>query len=513
MTLQKISSVQLIFVFILMLHHSVSAQNIDSLHHLVFEKYGATMNFSIEYSANDFYLVKAKNKSADDRSYEQIQVLKDSLEITGDRAFMLRIGQLYSRLNETTLGKEWFLKALTEYSKAYVSDPNSQKMLKEMVSLHTEMGQTTKAIEKTNRILELSPKDLDYILLNTVFHFMIAKYDDGVQIIDKAAIFYPEDPGLVLMKTMGEVFKLMGALTQESEADKAKVIWANHIHDDNYLNEMKSKFPDNETLQIGISCSELFILFYGKILPIMFELPDDMINYNFNLSDDEQKKLASLEKSFKSFLKNKSNENTYALHYSLGMIKMLQSDFKKAIPNFKKAIDQKPVQFRSSMDKVISGYDNIIASYLFLDDKKSAEKALQTKIDEHAGGDPSAVDHLQLAYVKIENHDLKSATMLLETALGLDSNNVDIYTTLGDIYLLEKKYPDAENLFNLAYDLSPDDKGLYLSLIGLYIANGEIENAVYMANSYLEFDPENEFVLGVKRCYVSSEKPTNKIEK
>lgn len=137
---------------------------------------------------------------------------------------------------------------------------------------------------------------------------------------------------------------------------------------------------------------------------------------------------------------------------------------------------------------------NLASSYI----KNNNIPAAITELNLAAKLDPEAVEpHLVLALLYSSDDKSGLATAEYETALEnaskLQPQNIDIYRTLGAIYLQQKKFKEAENIYRLIIGLSPLDSGAHFYLANIYeelknrnAAKNELKKALELKPDYPE---------------------------
>ncbi len=86
-------------------------------------------------------------------------------------------------------------------------------------------------------------------------------------------------------------------------------------------------------------------------------------------------------------------------------------------------------------------------------------------------------------YVKQRKYE--EAEKIFQTALEKDSEALPIYNELGRLYVKQRKYEEAEKVFLDGIKISNDSKGYFLtSLIKLYHKTGNHQKANALINKY-----------------------------
>jgi Tfp pilus assembly protein PilF len=166
------------------------------------------------------------------------------------------------------------------------------------------------------------------------------------------------------------------------------------------------------------------------------------------------------------FIDTKANaldkNSSFALsHYIMGVIQEDLGNIDEAIQEYKKAL-------KVDNDNLVI-HLNLASSYI----KKSDTAGAIEELNRASGIDPEAIEpHALLALLYSSKGDFDLATREYEIALKnaskLQPKNIDIYKSLGAIYLQQKKFKDAENTYRLIIDLSPNDAQAHFYLANVY---------------------------------------------
>lgn len=167
------------------------------------------------------------------------------------------------------------------------------------------------------------------------------------------------------------------------------------------------------------------------------------------------------------------------MHEDLGDIDMAIQEYKKALK----------LDYKNSVIHL-----HLASSYIKNNDISSAIEELKLTADL----DPEAVEPhavLALLYSSQNKPDLATTEyeIALKNASKIQPQNIEIYRTLGAIYLQEKKFQEAENIYRLIIDLSPNDNEAYFYLANIYeelknrdAAKNELKKALELKPDYHE---------------------------
>jgi len=109
--------------------------------------------------------------------------------------------------------------------------------------------------------------------------------------------------------------------------------------------------------------------------------------------------------------------------------------------------------------------------------------------------DPESVEpHAILALLYTTQNKPEAAAKEYEVALknasALHPKNIDIYKSLGAIYIEQRKYLEAEGMFKLAVGLAPDDAESHFYLASIYNELKDSRLAEKEANKAIELKPD-----------------------
>jgi Tfp pilus assembly protein PilF len=173
-------------------------------------------------------------------------------------------------------------------------------------------------------------------------------------------------------------------------------------------------------------------------------------------------------------------------HYIMAVMYDQLGEIDNAIAEYKKAIK---ADYKNAVIHL-----NLAASYI---KKEQIPKAIE-ELKLSAELDPEAVEpHAILALLYSSGNKLDEAgreyEFALKNASKLEPKNIDIYKSLGAIYLQQKKFKDAEETFRLILNLSPDDAEAHFYLGGIYDeqkdrqkAEKELKKAIELKADYHE---------------------------
>ena len=173
-------------------------------------------------------------------------------------------------------------------------------------------------------------------------------------------------------------------------------------------------------------------------------------------------------------------------HYIMAVMYEDLGDIDRAIQEYKKALK---ADNKSSVIHL-----NLAASLIKKNDIPRAIEELNLIV----GFDPEAIEpHAILAILYSSQNKLDLAAAEYEKALKnaskLEPKNIDIYKSLGAIYLQQKKIKEAQDTYRLILNLSPNDAGAHFYLGSIYnelknnkLAEIELKRAIELKPDYHE---------------------------
>lgn len=180
-----------------------------------------------------------------------------------------------------------------------------------------------------------------------------------------------------------------------------------------------------------------------------------------------------------------AKEDTEGLsHYIMGVYCEDLGDIDRAIQEYQKALKSDP---ESSLLHL-----NLASAFIKKNDAVSAIAQLKQSI----GLAPDAVEPhaiLALVYAAQNNPDLavQEYALALKNAAKLAPKNIEIYKSLGEIYLQQGKLKEAETIFKLVLGMAPADAQAHFYLGSIY----------YDSKDYIAAEKEFKAALKLKPDY------------
>jgi tetratricopeptide (TPR) repeat protein len=501
---KSISSVAL-FLCLIVNFCSVSsnAQDVEKIKEFVKEQFEPEVNISVVYSSKDFWTVQHLADPIDELSLDRIEELKDSLRITDNKFYLSKIGKLYGRMNQRAEALEYLYKSVEAHKQLLESDPDSLDAVIQLFSLYVELGESEKAIELSQRAIELNPADSTTTAFVSFLHMSNGNFDQAHEWADQSMDRFPQIPIGYLYKMMALVFEEMGVMQQSENFAELQSSYEGLKSDFSFLEEARQKFADDPEMQVGMLGCQLLVTFYEKAIPMMFDPIEDVTDFKIELTADDKSDLKEIRKKLNSILDSGEFGNLSTLYYSIGLADLMLAKYRSAIKNIETSISHMPLAYRDLQHHVAHHYDCVIGCYLILDDKVNAKKWSEQKIDDHASVDPQAMDHYYLALHHVMEEDLLGAKKILEQALAIDPESCEALVALANIYMLEENLPLAEEYLDEAYRINADYIGFASSLLLNRLFYNDLELVRFLVDNRLEYNPEDQFALDIQKEFLS----------
>lgn len=193
-------------------------------------------------------------------------------------------------------------------------------------------------------------------------------------------------------------------------------------------------------------------------------------------------------------------------HYIMAVMQEDLGDINDAIGEYKKAL--------TADYKNPSIHLKLASCYIKNNDILKAVDELNLAISFAPDAvEPHAILALLYSAQKKEGLVQKEYELALKNATKLEPKNVEIYKSLGIIYLQQKKYKEAENTYRLILDLSPNDSEAYFYLANVYHEQKDIEACIKALKKALQINPDYHQVLNyLGYLYVVENRDFNEAE-
>ncbi len=170
-------------------------------------------------------------------------------------------------------------------------------------------------------------------------------------------------------------------------------------------------------------------------------------------------------------------------HYIRAVLYERSGQAEQAIREYRSALRYEPDSVQLSL--------NLAFAYLKKDDAKQAVETLKQLIQK----DPAAVEpHVVLALIYSTQNRAEEANneyeLALRNATKLEPENIDIYKTLGLMYVQRKKFEAAEQAYTVILKLAPGDAETHFYLADVFLKTERPGPAEEQLRQALKINPE-----------------------
>jgi tetratricopeptide (TPR) repeat protein len=169
--------------------------------------------------------------------------------------------------------------------------------------------------------------------------------------------------------------------------------------------------------------------------------------------------------------------NSAVVHTQMGMLLGRRHDATGARAEFDRALQLNP-----NLLEALGGQVSLDLS------AKDYARA-KARVDEWVAARPSSPALVLAARTYAAGRDLPGAEALLRRAIGMDSADLDAYSTLGQVLVAERKLPQAKTEFENVVKQAPKSVGA-LTMLGILLqADGDIDGARERFEQVVQIDP------------------------
>jgi tetratricopeptide (TPR) repeat protein len=165
------------------------------------------------------------------------------------------------------------------------------------------------------------------------------------------------------------------------------------------------------------------------------------------------------------------------IQLQVGRLAVLKNDRAKARATFERILSKNPT-FLPAVESL---------AFLDMQDKKPGDA--RARVEALTKAQPtSAGARVLAARIALLDNDDKSAERELQTALQLDANNMDIYSLLGQIYVKQKRLPEATVEYQALASRQTKPAGSYTAVAALQELQGKPQEAAVWYKKALAAD-------------------------
>jgi len=424
-------------------------------------------------------------------------------------------------------------KALIYYLEAIKLNPDISHVHYKLASLLWEKGDIdlTSAIQKCRKAIELDPKSANARLYLGYFLKASGNYteaENAFRASIKLAGLYSSKPrialGLTIIQRLRQTSFNFPDFTEGMGCFSSGMLMASYDYDiirmffKAYLRDTQISFynfkADNHirfgkfqkavhTYEKAAQKTGRKDLFYSKIGDLLVELQNpqkaaDFYRQALVNADDDIVLWAKLAELLQTFEKNKVDEIIFCfnklaaleplnpnLYYEIGHLYLRKEDKFSAVNAFKRAIE---------LDGNNAFYHNSLAYALVqLQDYEGAISEYQRAIRINPDNEWTSIVSQALGAIYHQVKDnMEAAIVAYQTAIVLDSNNIDAYMALGEVYQDRNDLNNAVDCYCQAIKLDPNVPKIYCNLGLALWEKGCNEEAVIAYHKAINLNPKYE---------------------
>jgi protein O-mannosyl-transferase len=432
-----------------------------------------------------------------------------------------KYSEAYTYLGIVYYHQKEYPKAIPSFQKAISLNPSDSKAYYNLGVIYCELKEYEKSIVCHQRALSINPSNSEALLNLGIVYYHLKEYTKAKDYYQKAILINP---------AFSEAFNYLGlvnyALKEYSNAIEhyQNAISLNLLNSEAYYNlgvvyfDIKDYTKAIEFFQKAISINLNYyeaynflglvyhqlkkystaIPFYQKSISINQENADAY--YNLGVTYYHLKEYSKAIMSFqKVIFINPSNPKTY---FNLGFIYDDLKEFSKAITYFLKAISINPsnskayynlglvyynskeyVKAKESYQKALSINPEYSEAYhnlgLVFKDLKEFPKAIECYHKAISINPRDADFYNSLCVIlRTEIKDFQKAIEVYQNGLAQIPENTDLLSGLAYSQLALQKYSEAENTFQKALKINPQDNRYYYNFVCLYSIQNQSDKAL-----------------------------------
>ena len=368
-------------------------------------------------------------------------------------------------------------KAIEYLSKGLEVQPDSAESLMVLGRIFSRLNRSKEAVPVYQKLLEVTGNNISVSrqLANSLFN--AGEYKDAIVILKNLAETAPADRASqillgraqIMSGEYAEAVKTLQAIATEDPRDIEAQFWLGKAY------EESGKFAD---------AAALFSRLLSKSTPGSEELNANRLVFQQHLADDyvELKEYDKAIALYEEIVKTDPNTNLRLLNAY-----RLSRKFDKAIPLGKRMVEKDPDDIQ-----LLVIYARTLA------DAGNAKEGAETLSKQYE----KAPDNIQVAvnYARIlaEAGKSKDGAEILSRAIQANPQNTDLHIALSDLYLLDKRFADAEKILRKAETKDLDNETLErlkFHRAAVYEKQKDFDRAESLFKEILKSNPRNATVL------------------
>ncbi len=375
-------------------------------------------------------------------------------------------------LSSYLLGAIYFEKArirraMAEFEKARIADPDSTVLLFGIARGHFMMDEFDKSIEACDEILSLDPHHLDALLLKARILNLKGAWKDAEKIYKEALELKPYN--IEALKAIGSI-----AYSQQNDFKRAR----------EYYEKVLEVSPRDlgALIIVGTAAAMLDEFDEAQVyLDRAIQQNSEFIGPYIKLANilESMDKMDAAFKIYRqTLIANPSNKQAQ-LYFSLAANKLMGAD--KAIEAYKELADDFP--YDTEIQLLYAG------KLLVNGNLEEAERVLD-KVLELTPGNPYAL--VRKGEIALRRSRLDEAESLFQKAISLESYNTRLYSTIAQLLIENKLYESAGSYLQKALQIEPERSEIFVTLLENYYKLNQLDKAEELTLNLIEKNHNND---------------------
>lgn len=457
---------------------------------------GIIYDINISSSSGDFEPVRSESKGDKPASLENIKKLEKKL--TGkptDALIYNEIGMQYKRLGKKREGLDHFVKAEQQIKKLLADDPGNKENIQTAALIYVNIENYHEAIVYFRELHFIDPENELIYLVMPVCYMATNQMEHGKLFIDSALTRNPKNLPALILKMLWQMNDWMAGYDTSVYRKRFYNKRPEEVIDFAYARKTAEKYPES----FGHSLFYQYTRTLGLTLKLLPGLDQEKLQ--FKLDSTDQVVIKELTDFFTEASRRKDWKNKFIIYKCLGMLRVLQNDFKGGQDVFLKALPFKPINTCTTMDHSGELYNNLIGTSMLMRDTAGAERWLREKIKIVPAVDPLAEDYEHLANYRLFKNDPAGVREAIARSIEINPDAANPHLLLAAASILENNTANAEQEIDIALRLNKNEEGAGLLLAISQFQQKNFDNACVLIENEMRNGPGNQTAIAMYKRY------------
>lgn len=462
---------------------------------------GITYDINISSSSGDFFADRSESRGDKPATMENIKKLEKKL--TGkpsDALVYNEIGSLYKRMGKKREGLDYFVKAEQQIKKLLADNPGNKDYIEAAALIYVNIENYNEAIVYFRELHFIDPANETIYLFMPMCYMATNQMEHGKLFIDSALTRDPKNLPALILKMLWQMNDWMAGYDSSLYRRRFYNKRPEDVINFTYARKTAEQFPES----FGHTLFYQYTRTLGLTLKMLPGLNQDKLQFSPDSTD--RVVTSELLAFFNEAAQRKDWKNKYIIYKCLGMLRVLQNDFKGGQQQFLKALPYKPLNTCTTMDHAGELYGDLIGTCMLMRDTAGAEKWLREKIKVVPAIDPQAADYEALAYYCLQRGDLAGVRDNIARAIELNPDAANPHLLLAAASLLEKNTANAEQEIDIALRINKNESGAGLLLAISQFEQKNFDNACMLIENEMRNNPGYEVARNMYKRYFIKKK-------